>query len=151
MVIWAGFILVLLGIGGLVWSHTLAYASNPTSIESWWEGTLQALGVGFIVGGLVDVFAVSGLDARRRRDDDRRRSTTGRAMHLLDLDPQLRAPMEVEAQEAAVLLAEGSGLLDPDLVARLEDMMSWPSKYPWPIPTSQASDDKAGPGDVIAE
>jgi hypothetical protein len=60
--IWAaGLVLIMAGIGSLIWSYTLA--AGPQAADSaWWQGTLQALGVGLIVGGLVDVLAVFALN-----------------------------------------------------------------------------------------
>jgi hypothetical protein len=66
-----GFVLIALGIGGLVWSYLLAHGAHPLA-QGWWEGTLQALGVGFVVGGLVDVLAITGLDGMIRAQERRR-------------------------------------------------------------------------------
>jgi hypothetical protein len=53
----AGF--ALIGVGGLC--LYLSYAIARTS--SWSQGTLDAFGVGFVVGGVVDVLAISGLNS----------------------------------------------------------------------------------------
>jgi hypothetical protein len=75
--------LIALGIGGLVWSHALA--------PGWWQGTLQALGVGLIVGGLVDVLAVTGLDRYVKAEELRFAHAWGR-------DPEAKnAAMVAEA------------------------------------------------------
>jgi hypothetical protein len=50
----AGLGLILAGIVSLCLSDEVA--------TGWWQGTLQALGVGLIVGGLVDVLAISKLN-----------------------------------------------------------------------------------------
>ena len=50
--LWAGgFGLIALGVVGLY----LSYAAT----QGWWQSTCQALGVGFLVGGLVDVLTIS--------------------------------------------------------------------------------------------
>ena len=54
LVILAGFALIAFGIVCL-------YLSDKV-VTGWWQGTLDAFGVGFIVGGLVDVIAISGLN-----------------------------------------------------------------------------------------
>ena len=55
--IWiAGIALIALGIVCL-------YLSDAV-VTGWWQGTLEAFGVGFIVGGLIDVLALSGWLAR---------------------------------------------------------------------------------------
>jgi hypothetical protein len=58
LILLAGAALIAAGIGALFWSHALASGSQA-AVSAWWQGTLQALGVGFIVGGLVDVLAIS--------------------------------------------------------------------------------------------
>ena len=53
VVLLAGFALIMVGVGCLFLSGMVAASG------SWWQGTLDPFGVGFIVGGLVDVVAVS--------------------------------------------------------------------------------------------
>jgi hypothetical protein len=45
--------------GGILW---LCLSGVVMRTGSWWQGTLQALGVGFVVGGIVDVLAISGMN-----------------------------------------------------------------------------------------
>lgn len=61
LVWWSGLVLIALGIGALIWSRHLVSGSQAPGRE-WWQGTLQAMGVGLIVGGLVDVLAISRLN-----------------------------------------------------------------------------------------
>jgi hypothetical protein len=65
-VLLVGLILVLVGIVSLYLSYAVA--------QGWWQGTSQAFGVGFVVGGLVDVLAIAGLDSitQTSRQRDRR-------------------------------------------------------------------------------
>jgi hypothetical protein len=74
----AGFVVILAGIACLVLSDGI--------IHGWWQGTFQAIGVGFIVGGLVDIMAISavthlsGEDATQR---DLQEQTLESAQQLL--------------------------------------------------------------------
>ena len=72
LVWWSGFVLIALGIGALIGSRLLVSGSQAP-VTVWWQGTLQALGVGLIVGGLVDVLAITGLNrviGQRQRIND---------------------------------------------------------------------------------
>jgi hypothetical protein len=64
------FVLVLAGIISLYLSYAVAHG--------WWVGTLQAFGVGFVVGGLVDVLTISTLDQITRTAEDRRKAADAR-------------------------------------------------------------------------
>jgi hypothetical protein len=59
----AGLVLIVAGI--------LCLCLSGVFVQGWWEGTLQAFGVGFVVGGIVDVLAISGLNqlAAQRQSD----------------------------------------------------------------------------------
>jgi hypothetical protein len=78
----AGVALIVLGIGALIGSYTLAHGAHALAQE-WWEGTLQALGVGFAVGGAVDVLAIYGLNQIASADDLRRKQLNDRARSVL--------------------------------------------------------------------
>ena len=56
-------------------------------VTRWWQDTLDAFGVGFIVGGAVDVLAISVLDQtqRRRANDVEARLILS---HWTDADPE---------------------------------------------------------------
>jgi hypothetical protein len=62
----------LAGIGLIVIGILCLFLSDAVAVTgTWWQGTLDAFGVGFVVGGLVDVLAISGLDqAQRRRENN---------------------------------------------------------------------------------
>jgi hypothetical protein len=111
MVLAAGFILIALGIGALYWSRALASEANAPA-NGWWEGTLQALGVGFAVGGLVDVLAVSGLEGVIRSEEGKRKNFNTCAYEILGSQSR-------DKQEVLALLSEREGLLDKDLRAAL--------------------------------
>jgi hypothetical protein len=104
----AGFILIALGVVGLVWSHAL--------VPGWWQGTLQALGVGFLVGGVIDVLAISGLNRIIGAEDQRRQTLNQRAIAIL----QSHSPSLADYHD---LLASRAGL-DPDLETRLYKMFT---------------------------
>ena len=59
----AGCALIVVGIVCL-------YLSDAV-VSGWWQGTLDAFGVGFIVGGVVDVLAISGLNQAIKAEDQR--------------------------------------------------------------------------------
>jgi hypothetical protein len=63
LIVLAGIALILAGI--------LCLGLSGAVVQGWWQGTLDAFGVGFIVAGLVDVLAISGLSqviaAQQRR------------------------------------------------------------------------------------
>ena len=123
MILAAGFILIGLGIGGLIWSHLLDSGANATA-NAWWVGTLQALGVGFTVGGLIDVLAVSGLEGVMRAEEGKRKDFNTRAMTILNSEgPDRRAALD--------LLTESKGLLDKDLRTALYDLIT---DQPGPAP-----------------
>lgn len=59
----AGFIPIAAGIICLYLSDQVA--------TGWWQGTLDAFGVGFLIAGLADVLAISALNqAQRRRENN---------------------------------------------------------------------------------
>jgi hypothetical protein len=99
-VVVAGFVLVALGIGALFWSHALA--------QGWWQDTLQALGVGLVIGGLVDVLALAGLDRIVSTDDQRRKRLNDRARLVFQADYK-----DDEARNAAIdaFVSESQGQL----------------------------------------
>jgi hypothetical protein len=75
----AGFALIAVGIICL-------YLSDQV-VTGWWQGTLDAFGVGFIIGGIVDVLAISGLN-QRTRAEDQRRETNNRIAKLMIYIPK---------------------------------------------------------------
>lgn len=84
-------------------------------VTGWWQNTLDAFGVGFIVGGIVDVLAISGLNAmvtgeQKRRENDRE------AVLILESS----APLQGKVAAARSLLAMSDGQMNPDLKAELE-------------------------------
>ena len=87
---------------------------------SWWQSTLDAFGVGFVVGGIVDVLAISALtrfSAASQRAS--RRELNGQAMGLIFCAPSDR---EVSARVASEFLAKYGDKIDADLRARLRKM-----------------------------
>ncbi len=53
---------------------------------SWWQGTLDAFGVGFVVGGVVDVLAIFGLNHIVVDEDRRREQVNQQARKILEMD-----------------------------------------------------------------
>jgi hypothetical protein len=112
----AGVILIAAGIALLVWSRTLAAGTNTTAGSSWWIGTLQALGVGFVVGGLVDVLAISGLAGATKAEGRKRNEAITRAQDILTT-----IPSEASREAAARLVDESFSLLPVPLREKLLD------------------------------
>jgi hypothetical protein len=73
----AGLALVACGILCLCLSAAVARPG------SWWQGTLGAFGVGFTVGGVVDVLAIFGLSRVVTAEDQRRQENNKRAEAFL--------------------------------------------------------------------
>jgi hypothetical protein len=89
----AGVVLIALGIVCLYLSDGI--------VTGWWQGTLEAFGVGFIVGGLVDVLALSGLIGARERQradavGDKRAQVT-----FQDAEATLRVLVQLQKHLAA--------------------------------------------------
>jgi hypothetical protein len=93
----------------------------------WWQGTLQAFGVGFTVGGVVDVLAISRLNQVIRYEDQgeqdsRRENNLKSEDFLLDLkDPETPSETLVQGDQAERLLS-ASGGVDPQFRAQLEEI-----------------------------
>jgi hypothetical protein len=122
IVIWAGLILIALGIVGLVWSDLLAASAHVTASNAWLAGTLQALGVGFIVGGLVDVLAISGLDTIRKAWEKERAESRAafnrRGKQILEIPPG-----ESRHSEAVDLLRRAADQLDAEVREALWELV----------------------------
>lgn len=114
LVWWAGFVLIALGVGALVWSHQLSLAPNPAKNE-WWQSTWQALGVGLMVGGLVDVLAITGLNWASEAEDRRRKRVNEHVKDLLNYSPP---PSYDESQSLEVKALLASQILDHPQVVR---------------------------------
>lgn len=82
--------LALIAIGILCLSLSGAVARTGT----WWQGTWQALGVGFLVGGIVDVLAISLMSQyssawQRRWDDEAKAILHSTSVESQSLSPEL--------------------------------------------------------------
>jgi hypothetical protein len=67
---------VLAGVGVVAAGVVCLYLSGEVARPgSWWQNTLDAFGVGFVVGGLIDVIAISGLNQILAGDQQRRELT----------------------------------------------------------------------------
>lgn len=72
-----GFAIIAVGILCLCLSALVA------TTGSWWQGTLDAFGVGFVVGGVIDVLAISTLKRFISFKQERDRDITEQAERLL--------------------------------------------------------------------
>ena len=66
---------LLAGLALIVADAVCLYLSDAVARSgSWWQGTLDAFGVGFIVGGMIDVLAITALNqvltGEQRRQDN---------------------------------------------------------------------------------
>jgi hypothetical protein len=82
-------------------------------------GTLDAFGVGFIVGGIVDVLAISGLTQAITADRDRREANREAALiqnklmtQLLGVMGEVGEPSESWVEARRKMLAEARDLLE---------------------------------------
>jgi hypothetical protein len=79
----AGFALIAVGI--------LCLYLSDAQVHGWWQGTLDAFGVGFITGGLVDVLAISMLNQFVTVEQARRESYQESVGILHNSDPAAAA------------------------------------------------------------
>jgi hypothetical protein len=119
LVLLAGAALVAVGIICLYLSNAVARTG------SWWQGTLDAFGVGFVVGGIVDVTAISllnqiltGSTGQQWRDLNRR------AERLLDEYPRMAASDGLGTYSTYVndFIDRYADTIDPLLRVRLEGL-----------------------------
>ena len=101
----SGFVLVVAGV--------LCLCLSALVVHEWWQGTLQAFGVGFVVGGVVDVLAISGLN-QAITGEEKRRQYNFQARLLLGAPGDLadRGMLEDRARDAGYLLEESGGQID---------------------------------------
>jgi hypothetical protein len=110
--IWlAAFGLIAAGIVCLYLSDKVAPAGT------WWQGTLDAFGVGFVVGGIVDVLAISLLNQVLARDQKRKENNV-KAQEILDADID---PVQ-KGQLASKFVYQNRGLLGWELHAKLQKL-----------------------------
>jgi hypothetical protein len=117
----AGLALIVVGI--------LCLSLSGVVVTGWWQDTLDAFGVGFVVGGIVDVLAISGLNqivAERQKiseevqaGEQRRRQASQQADFLLRETGDLFG----NAVEARRLLSQSRDDIGPWLAAGLEELI----------------------------
>lgn len=112
-VVLAGFAVVAVGIACLYLSEAVARTG------SWWQGTLEAFGVGFVVGGLIDVLAISGLNQVLTREQTRRENNRD-AIEILDSNMS----REQKADAAIERLRRSGSIRDRNLYAMLRPVLT---------------------------
>lgn len=123
LVFLAGIAVIAVGILCLFLSAEVAAAG------SWWQSTLDAFGVGFVVGGVIDVLAIFGLNQFIGTEDQRRQRNNQWAQEiLLPLpargDPAEDAMARVErAMQALGLLSACGNMMDRQLLIQLADLV----------------------------
>jgi hypothetical protein len=125
-------------IRGLVWLAGVALIvvgiiclwMSDAMLQAWWQGTLQAFGIGLVVGGVVDVLMITALTthgmqqaAMMRREDNNRQA----------LDILMRAEKEGLTSElvatAKDLIGHSEDQIDPKLREMLR-LLRYPSGPP---------------------
>ena len=107
----AGLVLILAGI--------LCLCLSGIVVTGWWQGTLDAFGVGFVVGGLVDVLAVYVLNQNAAAEDQRRQENNREARELL----QPHQDIQEQARKAFELVGRSWPLLDDRLRRELMELV----------------------------
>jgi hypothetical protein len=93
---------------------------------SWWQGTLDAFGVGFVVGGIVDVTAIALLNQILAGSGGPAwKQQNSRAEDLLDMYSQTVSPNQcrLAATEVGGFIEDYGDAIDPLLRARLRDLL----------------------------
>lgn len=94
-VLLAGFIIIAVGIICL-------YLSDQV-VTGWWQGTLDAFGVGFIIAGIVDVLAISALNQRIKAENERIKAENERLQSLNQQAEQILRSEKDPAKQAKAL------------------------------------------------
>ena len=110
--------LILLAGVGLIMAGILCLCLSGAVFTGWWQGTLDAFGVGFTVGGIVDVLAIFALNQSIAADERRREENNQRALEIL----QLPRDDEWRSQAAYDLIRNCRGLMDLQLVDQLKPL-----------------------------
>jgi hypothetical protein len=99
--------LTLIAVGVL----SLSLSGLVMRTGSWWQGTLQAIGVGFVVGGIVDVLAISTLS---QSSNALQRRLNKEVADIISRDKQAHDPMasEMSSEQAGRCLMYRWHLLD---------------------------------------
>jgi len=118
--IWiAGIALIALGIVCL-------YLSDAV-VTGWWQGTLEAFGVGFIVGGLIDVLALSGLTRILNTEERQRTASIEDLNRSSQQRPTVTASPRAEARRRADRIREQTGWTPETIEEALQILEdSWP-------------------------
>ena len=109
----AGFILIAAGIICL-------YLSGQV-VTGWWQGTLDAFGVGFIIAGIVDVLAISGLNQALTGQQNRQEYERQAQQVMLQIDSLTPA---IQAQRAQDLLDRSGDQLNAPTRALLRAVVN---------------------------
>jgi hypothetical protein len=142
LVLMAGFLVIMAGVLCLCLSGMVA------ATGSWWQGTLDAFGVGLVVGGLIDVLAIFGLNQFLAGKDQRRQKNNRKAREILTLAGA--APLEGEdfrrlGEQALELALEAGSLMDKQLLEQLLKLVNRVPAVESGRPQGR-QDDNASPG-----
>lgn len=125
----------------LIWLAALALSaagvlclilSGAVVGPGWWQGTLDAFGVGFTIGGLVDVLLIMTITSNMAATDQRRKENNRRAQEVLRPQQDHFA----QARQAAELLERSRGEMDKQLYDQVWELV-------WRVPEYQDAIRKA--------
>lgn len=130
---------LLAGFGLIAVGAVCLYLSDAVA-HGWLQGTLDAFGVGFIVGGLVDVLAISGLTQIVQAENKRRQAEQERAAREQQKAQDMRAARNKQrAEEFLARLPRGdvdqklrrlrNDEEDPDERAAVLQRLPWQERY----------------------
>jgi hypothetical protein len=112
--------LILLAGAALILAGVLCLGLSGAVFTGWWQGTLDAFGVGFTVAGVVDVLAIFALNQSVAAEDRQTEENNQRARKILH--PESEQEVKQQRSGAMNLLIDSRGLLDPELTNRLADI-----------------------------
>jgi hypothetical protein len=98
----------------------LCLSALVAATASWWQGTLDAFGVGFVVGGVVDVMAIFGLTSILSGQTKRATRANHRAKAILAQKHEPHtSDLYAQYLDARDLLDNNWGVLDREVRDRL--------------------------------
>jgi hypothetical protein len=127
LVLLAGFALIVVGV------LCLCTSALVVDTGSWWQGTLDAFGVGFIVGGVVDVLAIFQLNNAIKAEDQEREKFNGMARDILQQPAEDAGARFTRFINGGNLLYRSRGLMDQDLKVKLAKLVDADNDFLEPL------------------
>lgn len=119
--------LIWLAGAALILAGILCLCLSGAVFTGWWQGTLGAFGVGFTVGGIVDVLAIFALNQSVTTEDRQMQENNQQAREIflaelkkeLSEQPESEKELSEQRMRAASLLMDCKGLIDPQFADQL--------------------------------